>query len=160
MKSLRTSLVGLLLAGLATGPWLPTASAQSAAICSGVHTVRFSPGITTTSGRTSYMTQAGKITCVGQIYGQEVTGPGTFAQEGVLEGDCSHGAGSGTVFIVIPTSGGLTNLIIPHKIMFVPGVGSKSADQLSAIFEFYPTEGNCVNTPITEIAVVQQTLLK
>jgi hypothetical protein len=160
MRLLRIGFVGLLLMGLFTGPWLPVASAQSGAICSGEHTVRFSPGITTTSGRTSYTTQGGKITCVGEIHGQKVTGPGTFAQEGFLEGNCLHGAGFGTVFITIPTSDGSTKLSVSHEIMFVPGVGSKSADQLSATFEFYPTKGDCINTPITEIAVVQQTVLK
>jgi hypothetical protein len=160
MKSSRIILTGLLMIGTSVGPSLPAASAQSTAICLGEHTVSFSPGITTASGKTSYTTQGGTIWCVGEIHGRQVTGPGTFGQEGVLDGNCLYGSGSGTVFITIPASGGSAKLTIPHKIMFVPGVGTKSADQLSAMFEFFPTEGNCVAAPITEIAVVQQTVLK
>lgn len=100
------------------------------------------------------------MTCRGEINGQEITGPGTFGEEGVLEGVCSHGSGFGTAAITIPTSSGPTKLTIPYTLRYGPGVGTKSADQFSATFEFYPTEGDCINTPVTEIAFALQAVLK
>jgi hypothetical protein len=173
MRLLSRSFLLLLLIGLTAIPGLPVVWAESSAepslpsaapfsstaICSDQHTVTFSPGITLSSGSYTFSTKPGPMTCVGQVKGQAITGPGALAQNGVAEGDCSHGSLAGTLFLSIPTAAGVTNLSIPYKGTYAPGVGLKSADHMSAIFEFYPTRGDCISAPLAEIGALQQTVV-
>jgi hypothetical protein len=149
----------LLLIGSIAMPTSAVAETQSLATCVDQHPVTFSPGISLTSGTSSFRTEPGPITCVGAVDGDEITGPGTFSQHGVAQGDCSQGSLSGTVFITVPTSAGPTKLTIRYQGTYGPAVGVKSAPELVATFVYYPTKGDCITTPVTEIAATQETTL-
>jgi hypothetical protein len=106
--------------------------------------------------------QIGKIACRGFVKGHEVTGPGTFGEEGVIEGDCSGGEGSSTLSFTLPTTGGTARLSIPVTFTYKPGWGWKSADAFMGplVFHYYPLKGDCLTEPITEVRAAIHTLIR
>jgi hypothetical protein len=163
-------IVGLIT--LASGAFVSPASANEVgaqpdrlATCN-VTDVRISlsPGITVTPGKGTFTTHGptGKLECRGFIQGREITGPGTFAEEGVWEGDCSGGTAASTISVALQTSDGPLTVSFPVKIMFRPGWGWKWSDTLVGplVFQYYPTRGDCLNAPVTEILCSGQALVK
>src|SRR5207253_6742008 len=87
--------------------------------------------------------------CHGTVNGQAVTGPGTIVESGPLEGSCSQGSGSGVQTISIPTVKGMVHLYIPVTFSWVGAGGTGSGPGMTVAFEFMPTEGDCINAPVT-----------
>jgi len=72
-------------------------------------------------------------------------------------GNCLQGTGSGTVRLSIPIAGG-TNFTVSEKYTFgyVGVVGTLSGPMFSGVFEFLPQSGDCLLTPLTQVAVLAQ----
>lgn len=62
--------------------------------------------------------------------------------------------------ISVPTPDEPTTLTRAYEGTYGRPGGTKTADQASAIFELRPSEGDCVTRPLTEAAVVQQTVVE
>jgi hypothetical protein len=150
----RLGLVALVLFTLTPAPRAFAAGGGSA-ICVMMSHLSFSPGITSTSQRVASSThgETGAITCTGTVNGHQVTGGGTIGFEGFFDISCVGGTGTETVSMTIPTTAG------PEKLSFVvnetvlPGSGYKTGDPLvgMAPFVYYPSQGNCVTSPVTEV---------
>jgi hypothetical protein len=140
----------------------PAAAAGSSAMCFHQWNDTVDPGTTTTPQRQSFSShgETGTIQCSGTVRGQQVTGPGTFGEEGVIEGSCSGGQGQALFSITLPTSGGPVHLRFPVSFSFAPGVGQTSGDVFPGAFQVRPVKGDCVTTPVTEIAVSRLGLLQ
>lgn len=165
MKSFGLGLAAtILLVLMPASPALSAAESESTASCYGTERISFSPGISTTSQEQTFTThgETGTINCYGRVKGHEVTGPGTFGEDGVLEGTCSGGKGSSIISVTIPTSAGSEKLSLRATFTYGPGYGSKYGDSLMGplTFVYYPTQGDCVTAPVTEGAFSAQGFLK
>jgi hypothetical protein len=96
--------------------------------------------------------QTGSFTCVGKIGGDRVTGPGTAGVETAYTGDCLSHVGTGTVRIVVPTTGGAkdmvgaltvrrTGLVVRPHVRF-------AGARYRAIGVSIPTDGTCFVSPL------------
>jgi hypothetical protein len=133
------------------------AAPASQAVCIGQWQDTVTPGIALTPSTATFTSNGptGEITCVGSVKGHAVTGPGTLAEQGTVQGTCASGSGSGLLAITLPTDGGPVSLIIPAIFTFVGGVGLRSSPPtFPGGFIFVPTRGDCVATPVTAIAIV------
>ena len=163
MKWIRLCLASLVVCALmpASGA---SAETRSLASCSGTWKVSFSPGVGTTSRQSSFTTNGhtGTIICVGTVKGHLVTGPGTFGKEGVVEGSCLAGTGSGTMSVRVPTTGGVKQVEFSFTMVTGPGLGFKFGNALFGplTFLFVPSAGDCIITPVTEITVLGQFALR
>jgi hypothetical protein len=140
----------------------PAAAAGGSAMCSHQWNDSIDPGVTTTRKHAvvSSHGETGTIQCSGTVRGQQVTGPGTFGEEGVVDGDCSSGTGQVLFSFTLPTAGGPMRLRFPVSFSFGPGAGQTSSDVFPGAFLVRPVTGDCVTTPITEIAVSRVGLLQ
>jgi hypothetical protein len=85
------------------------------------------------------------------------------ANYGHLSGTCAQGSGSGTFQLSIPIAGG-TKVRVFETYTFqylgivgtFSAVGPSSGPVFSGAFEFLPQSGDCVLTPLTEVAVMAQ----
>lgn len=163
MKSFRLGFTALAVLLVMTGA-PPAHAAESTAICSGTWQMSFSPGVSATPTKSAFTTngETGTINCVGSLKGLQITGPGTFGQEGIFEGTCLQGTASSVITVTIPTSAGPEKLSFVDNMLTGPGFGFKFSDSLVGPmgFLFYPIVGNCVTAPVTQIAVVGQGVLK
>ncbi len=158
MRVLLVSVLSLVLSSLL---WTPTASAvavpggESTASCFHRWTDSISPGLTTTPGRVTFTShgETGTIDCTGQVRGQHVTGPGTFGEEGVVNGTCVSGSGSAVFSFSIPTTGGVEKFSIPVTFTYGALSGLTSSAAFPGAFVIVPTGGDCVTSAITEITV-------
>ena len=154
------AMVTLLLVGASP----PALSAQaSVASCSGTWNVSFSsPGVGLTARQVTFVSHNGTVNCVGAVAGSLVTGPGTFTEEGVLDGTCLAGTGSAVFSIAVPTLAGPAAVRnVPFRMSTALGFGFKYSDSFIGplTFIYVPTQGNCLTVGVTEIAVVAQFLL-
>lgn len=157
----RLAMAGLLLVGWSAVPASPIVQDEPDAVCVNQHPVHLNPGVTLTPGRSNYSHAGGPIVCSGHINGHEVTGRDVHVEgSGVAVGDCSGGELAGTFSLTIPTPDGPTTLTMASAGTYGPGVGSYTADQVSVTFQFAPAEGDCVTTPLTEIAVVGEIVVE
>jgi hypothetical protein len=85
-----------------------------------------------------------------------------MSQEGVIDGTCLEGTGSGTVSFTIPTSAGPQTLNAPFSMTYSAGVGLKYSESFAGpyVFLFAPSAGTCATTPVTGITAVGQFALK
>lgn len=148
------AMVALLLAVVLTLPAPARASSRAACVASWRDTV--SPGITLTPAVGAFTShgETGTITCVGSVKGHRVTRPGTFGEQGVVRGNCAFGSGSALFSMTIPTSAGAARLQIPAVFTYAGGVGLRPTGIFPGGFVFYPVRGDCITSPVTEIAVV------
>jgi hypothetical protein len=172
MRSFR--LIGLLVA-VAFPPLVASpAQAQGAtdAACTMVHRTYLSPGFTMAKETGIYGTgvgitgaETGLITCVGQINGHWVTGPGTFGHKGkTWDGNCFGNQGAGTYSYTIPTAGGDQHATGTYtESRGINQEGPVEARQPGAVFhgrhQVLPTGvvtswQNCMNSAVTEVAPV------
>jgi hypothetical protein len=166
MRGVRTRLLLLCAVALAViGPSLhasPAAAAGSSAACVHRWTDTVTPGTTTSTQRAVFSShgETGTIQCSGTVQGRQVTGPGTFGEEGVIEASCDSGRGQALFSITLPTSGGPVHLRIPVTFTLGPGTGHAEGDVFPGAFVVRPVQGDCVTTPATEIAVTRFGLLQ
>jgi hypothetical protein len=157
MKWFRLGLPAVVLLVLMAGSSAVSA-AQSSAMCVGTWHVSFAPGLGTTSHGADFSTRPTMIQCFGAVKGSPVSGSGTLAQKGHLEGTVLGGTGSGTTTLTIPTPAGTRTVTFDDTLTYGPGIGFKTSSSLLGTFTFgfFPVSGDGVTTPVTEIAVVGQ----
>jgi hypothetical protein len=128
----------------------PQAHAQDGALCTfNPDNGRVSPGLTPTTSKGYWSAGPTSFDCHGTVNGQPVTGPGTIVESGPLEGTCSLGSGSGVQTITIPTAKGTVHLEISMTFSWVGAGGVFSGPGVKGAFEFMPTQGDCINAPVT-----------
>lgn len=151
---------------LAAGLMIPAPTAMAASsgdnsfACQLQFFERFSPGfsLTPSSGVQDSEKDAGHINCVGKIQGHEVTGPGTFWNQGTYHNStCLLDHAEGRYFFTVPTTGGpisVEGTFVLDRIGPILSVRSEqpgASGQGSALV--LPTKGLCVLSPITEALV-------
>ena len=128
--------------------------ASAAAVCSFEEPNSFSPGVSMTAREYTFTTggQTGKITCNGDIAGQQITGPGTLSDDGRADGgsSCLSGTGTGEYRLQIPTTGGRVELQYPYFFSYTLGLGFFGGRGFQGSFNIVPTKGNCLTSPVTE----------
>lgn len=152
----------LVPATMAAGPVPAAAAGSIAAMCVHQWTDTLTPGATTVPKRAVFSShgETGVITCLGIVRGREVTGDGTFGEEGYIDGNCSSGTGHALFSFTLPTSGGRVHFTFPVTFTFGPGLGQTSSDVFPGVFAVRPVKGDCLTTPVTEIAVSRVGLLQ
>lgn len=161
MRFLRLGLLSILLVACSAVPVSAGPQAGPAAVCVGQHRLELDPGVEVTHGRSTVSSTGGTITCDGRIDGRDVTGlEGEFHQGGVLVGSCTGGSLAGTMTMTFPTSGAPTSITMAYRGTYGPGGGSLTTDRATATFAFAPAGGTCATTPMTEVAVLQQTVVR
>jgi hypothetical protein len=135
------------------------ARAQGGAVCTFAADFRVLPGFSVTPSRGTFTTggETGTVDCVGVVFGQEVLGAGTFGFQGEYGtgpsgGDtCSDGQGRGSFSMHIPTSLGLVHAVGTFTEAFVGNggqfVGQGPVMEISCLYQFRPTQGDCFTTP-------------
>lgn len=161
MKRFRLGILLIVVVALLAGS-APASAAPSRAFCLGTWRVSFAPGLGLTSRGVDYKTDGGTIHCSGAVNGSPVSGTGTLAQRGHIEGTALGGTAFGTVMLDIPTLGGPRSVSFDAAFTYGPGLGFKYSDTLAGPFTFIflPVSGDGLMTPVTEIAVVGQFTLK
>lgn len=154
--------IPLVVAAALTAASLPAGAWSSTAVCTVSGKIQFSPGLGATSQVVEWKSEKGPIRCIGSVGGSPVTGPGAFREWGSIEGTALAGTGEGTSKASVPTVGGLKKVSLRTTFTYGPGVGVKQSDSLVGPFpfSFYPTAGDGVNTPVTEIAFVGEFTLR
>lgn len=153
----RMALVGSLVAG---GVLLgaPAHAATNDARCVARGTVHLSPGLTLSptgsEWRYSSNGPTGTVDCVGSVNGHAITGPGTFLDEGVGQGDCNGGTISGHNIYTVPTDAGPQTIRVPVEAEYHGIAGVREPANYPGGFAFAPAEGDCVSTPLTAVDVV------
>jgi hypothetical protein len=143
---------------------LPAPSAHAAdsiASCFHSWTDTVSPGVGTTPDRSEFTSNGEKwpLICEGFVRGYRVTGPGTFGEYGVIDGACLAGKGEAHFSFTIPTTAGKERFRLTFPLVYGAGGGKSDTDDFPGAFLFYPTEGDCLNKPVTEIKVVRSAVL-
>ena len=148
--------VALMLAGVCV--IAAPAHAADTAVCTVSHPLMLSPGLTLAPGQHGSTNHSiGAINCLGSLNGHQIVGPGSVTDDGILVGSCLQGTGSGTFRFSIPIAGG-TNFPVSETYTFhyVGIVGTFSGPVFSGAFEFLPQSGDCLLTPLTQVAVLAQ----
>ena len=165
MRKARLRASALLGALLAVFPLPAATSQEGGAFCTYTASFRISPGLSATpsTGRFTSNGRTGSADCQGQLRGRQVTGRGTFGLSGNYDGGCALYGISGRFSSRFPTSRGQ----LRHEGSFEgtgsgPQFGLVSAssrgEEFQGTFQFTPTRGDCVTTPITEGRVTVQGL--
>lgn len=155
-RKMKYLFVAFMLAGV--GVIAAPAHAADTAVCVVSHPLMLSPGLTLAPGQHGYTNHSiGSINCLGSLRGHQIVGPGSITEDGNLFGNRVQGTGSGTVRLSIPIAGGI-NFPVSEKYTFgyVGLVGTLSGPMFSGAFEFLPQSGDCLLTPLTQVAVLAQ----
>jgi hypothetical protein len=132
-------------------------AAGSTAFCFHSWSDSVTPGIGTTPARSQF-TSNGEIwtlTCGGFVRGSRVTGPGTFGEDGTIEGTCASGSGEVNFSFTIPTESGDQKFQISFPFYYGPGGGTANTQVFPGVFMFYPKAGDCVSAPVTEVSIMR-----
>lgn len=136
---------------------------QSIATCVFSADFTLRPGVTMTPS-TFYFTTNGEtatVYCTGEVNGSPVTGPGTYGEEGnIYGGNCFEGSGEGKYTAHIPTQAGVQRVKGGFKLQYVGLSGTETGPNIDATFEYFPTEGDCFNEPLTAFTLHQQETLR
>lgn len=143
---------------------LPTGQARAAsgvAWCTYSWTDTASPGVGATPSRTQFTSNGEKwpLPCQGLVRGSQVTGPGTFGEDGVIDGSCSSGSGVVNFSFTIPTAAGPQKFRLTFPFVYGPGGGTARTDAFPGVFVFFPKKGDCINAPVTEFEVHRSAVL-
>jgi len=172
-EGIRAAGVAVAITGLSVALLVPKASdadAASATKCTGkVPSVMLDPGLEATKhiSGTFHNNGTGPVECAGPVLGKTPTGPGVFTHDaGKFEGSCAKGGkGVFTLTFRIPTKNGTVELVNTGPFTFgalqggvVGGEYSGNAERGS--FSVLPKKGDCVTSPITELAVDFKMTLK
>jgi hypothetical protein len=128
--------------------------------------VTLDPGLTTSPSSGTHGGTGG-LTCDGLVNGQQPTGAGTLTDNGkygTKDGDTCQmgGEGDGTDTLKIPTAAGLELVLSDFTFTFgnrLPTHGGLAAGEFKGSrftgwFEFTPTEGDCISSPVTKARVI------
>ena len=159
--STRRWLMPLGAAALAVLPMGPAQAAESVAYCFHAWTDTADPGVSAEPGETKFTSngEKWKLRCQGDVRGHRVTGDGTFGEFGVIDGNCMAGQGEVNFSFTIPTEGGPQKFRLTFPFVYGPGGGTARTDDFPGVFAFYPTEGDCMNKPVTRFEVVRNAVL-
>ena len=138
-------------------------AATSVAACTFTANFTLSPGVTLTPSTFRFTTggETATVTCIGSVNGAAVTGPGTYGEQGVIEnGNCATGSGEGTYSAHIPTTAGMQHVKGTFDLTYVGFIGTETGPNITATFEYIPTEGNCLTTPLTGFTLIQEEELR
>lgn len=145
---------------------LPAAAAHTSLECTSVLDLAISPGLSMMPSKGNFTTvgNSGPLECTGIFQGHEVTGPGSLGIQGnygqsTTAGDtCQLEAGTGEYSLTLPTRGGtigesgsLAEILGPGRQGSV-GLASEQTSWAGS-FDFAPTQGDCLSTPITAAQV-------
>jgi hypothetical protein len=156
-------LVAVLIASLSLVP--SPARAADNAICTASMPVTLDPGLDLTSRPSTFSTQGatGTIDCHGSVNGKQITGPGTFVNGGVNNGGtCAQGMGTGQFQVQIPTGKDgkdMETVSGPYTFQYLGVLGTFSGPKFSGTFQFLPTAGNCLATPMTKVLLLAQGII-
>lgn len=158
---MRRVLMPLAAAALAVLPMAPAHAGGSIAYCFHTWTDTATPGVSDTPARSRFTSGGEKwdLICQGRVKGHEVTGWGTFGEDGVLEGTCTAGEGKVNFSFTIPTAGGVQKFRLTFPFVYGPGGGTARTSEFPGVFVFFPTAGDCTNEPVTEFQVVRNATL-
>jgi hypothetical protein len=158
---MRRLMMLLPIAALTALPTTPAGAAGSVAYCFHTWTDTASPGVTANPGRSQFTSNGEKwdLLCQGFVRGHEVTGWGTFGEDGVIEGTCSAGEGKVNFSFTIPTAAGDQKFRLTFPFVYGPGGGTARTTDFPGVFVFFPTAGDCTNEPVTEFKVVRNATL-
>jgi hypothetical protein len=135
-----------------------SAHAADNAVCTVSGPLTLKPGLTMTSGRTTYSSHGptGTIDCHGSAKGRQITGAGTLTNRGVITGSCAQSTGSGRLVARIPTDAGTLRVSGKYTFQTVGAAGPFSGSVFSGTFEFLADAGDCVSSPLTRVTVLAQ----
>jgi len=148
------------LTTMATVALLSAASAQAAgatsAICTNLFTITISPGfsMTPSSGTVTTHGETGSISCVGEIDGHRVTGPGTMGiYENYTTVTCPSSVIQGTISITVPTTDGIKHLngalhVRRTALVVQPEAQFDGGERFSGIGVVVPIQGDCFLAPM------------
>jgi hypothetical protein len=158
---MRRVLMLLPMLGLTVAPATPAGAAGSVAYCFHTWTDTVTPGVSTTVARSTFTSNGEKwdLYCQGLVRGREVTGPGTFGEDGVIEGTCTAGQGKVNFSFTIPAAGGDQKFRLTFRFVYGPGGGTSQTTDFPGVFVFFPTAGDCQNQPVTEFKVIRNATL-
>jgi len=158
---MRRVLLLLPIVALAVLPAPPAGAAGSVAHCFHTWTDTITPGVSTTPARSRFTSngETWDLLCQGTVRGHEVTGWGTFSEEGVIEGTCTAGQGRVNFSFTIPTTAGLQKFRLTFPLVYGPGGGVSQTTDFPGFFAFFPTDGDCTNQPVTEFKVIRNATL-
>lgn len=166
MQRLWVILASMSIASLFIQPAAAQTSAargNNDALCTLTFTEYFSPGftLTPTSGIQNSGREVGSITCGGKLQGHNITGPGTFGNEGLLhESTCLLDHSTGRYFATLPTDGGPIRIEGTYSLLRTGLTLTFEAEQPEAHGTgsalVIPTKGDCVTTPVTEALVFRR----
>ena len=136
-------------------------AASSVASCTYSWTDTASPGVGATPSRSQFTSNGEKwpLPCQGLVRGSQVTGPGTFGEDGVFDGSCSSGSGEVNFSFTIPTAAGAQRFRLTFPFVYGPGAGTARTDTFPGVFAFFPKKGDCINAPVTEFDVYRSAIL-
>src|ERR1044072_8716804 len=137
---MRRVLVPLPAAALTVLPISPARAADSIAYCFHTWTDTATPGVSTTPARSRFTSGGEKwdLICQGRVKGHEVTGWGTFGEDGVIEGTCSAGQGEVNFAFTIPTPGGVQKVRLSFPFVYGPGGGTAKPPVSPGVFAVPP----------------------
>jgi hypothetical protein len=162
MKRLWAILVGITIASIFIEPAAAQTPApgDNDAVCTFRFTEYFSPGVTLTptSGTQNSGGEVGSMTCSGKLQGHNITGPGTFGNEGFLhESTCVLDHSTGRYFATLPTDAGPIRFEGTYSLLRTGLTLKVDTEQAGArgtgSAAVIPTRGDCVMTPVTEALV-------
>lgn len=158
---MRRLMMLLPIVALTVLPTTPAGAAGSVAYCFHTWTDTATPGVSTTPARSEFTSNGEQwdLICQGRVRGHEVTDWGTFGEAGVIEGTCSAGQGKVNFSFTIPTTGGEQKFRLTFPFVYGPGGGTAQTTDFPGVFVFFPTAGDCTNTPVTEFKVIRNATL-
>lgn len=130
--------------------------------CAATWLVHISPGVTSEPGEHTISTrgQTGTVVCEGLVDGQPVSGPGTVGELGAVRGSCVTGTGSAVYSFVLPTPSGPRAVNGKADFVYGPAGGVRHGDEVPGTFEIVVTQGDCISSPITQVRVFSQILMR
>jgi hypothetical protein len=120
------------------------------------------PGVLLLSTQVFHYTTNGesaRITCVGNVNGSQVVGPGSYLEAGTLTGTCLASSGPGHFTLHVPTTRGVQFVEGDYTASMVAAVGVEHGPAIDSTFQVVPTAGLCV-TPVTEVALLQESTIR
>lgn len=161
--------------GLSTQP--AAAAGGSTATCRWTGIVGLQPGLSMSSVSTgTFSAVTDSFDCAGEVEGATITRAGSYTDtKPVIEGTCGEGRGSAVMNLAFATTAGEKKLSIPYQFSYgpIPLTGFKSSKPysgpvpdeygktpLSWSFIAYPTRGDCVTSPLTELGIVMEGIVQ